>query len=154
MLPLPQLLQLNADEVIQGLARGLPYLQGAPLPSPSTPACCSRTGAPPLCRRRQPPALQLQKLHFHRVSAAACCWSTRCTRLLRRMCASIIPQPLTIMSQASFTATDCTFSQCALSGLEARDASTATLTQCEVSGCRQSGVMSCDEVGGGWGWGF
>ena len=49
------------------------------------------------------------------------------------------------MNKASFTASNCTFSACALSGVEARDGSSASVTACEMTNCRRSGVLSCDE---------
>jgi hypothetical protein len=50
-----------------------------------------------------------------------------------------------VVNKASFAANDCVFSNCALNGVEARDASTATITASEIMNCRQSGVLSCDE---------
>ena len=50
-----------------------------------------------------------------------------------------------MVAKASFTASDCVFTNCALSGVEARVGSTATITASEMSNCRQSGLLSCDE---------
>jgi hypothetical protein len=50
-----------------------------------------------------------------------------------------------VVSKAAFSASDCVFTNCALSGIEARVGSSATITASEMMNCRQSGVLSCDE---------
>jgi hypothetical protein len=74
------------------------------------------------------------------VSSSAPCSATAKTSFSSNLGSGVL-----VVNKASFSATDCVFCDCAISGLEVRDSSTATLASSDISNCRQSGVLSCDE---------
>lgn len=71
--------------------------------------------------------------------------SAACTATSQTTFSSELGSGALIVNKASFTASNCTFTACALNGVEARDASSASATSCEMTHCRRSGVLSCDE---------
>jgi hypothetical protein len=84
-------------------------------------------------------------LHSLRGPALATSSSSPCAATSQTVFSSSLGSGVLVVNKATFTASNCTFSDCALSGLEAREGSSATVTASEMSKCRQSGVMSCDE---------
>ena len=71
--------------------------------------------------------------------------SAPCSATAKTSFSSNLGSGALVVNKASFSATDCIFCDCAISGLEVRDASSATVTSSDISNCRQSGVLSCDE---------